>query len=99
MCLWTTHRRESELHGEDLRIRRAAVRDASSSSTPGPPRTGHRPQPLCTAVPGPDLRRCALSTDRTVPTTTTHLYTGRSTVELHPTPTLWNTPRHGRIQS
>src|SRR3954447_22023978 len=97
MRLWTTPGRGVELHGEDLRIRRTTSRGTSPSSTATHRNPGRRPHPSCTTIPAADLRRRRLSTDHTAPTTTPYLYTGRSTVKLHPTPALWNTSRHGRI--
>src|SRR4051794_18807704 len=99
MSLWRTPGPRSELHGEDLRTRRATSCATSSSSTRQPRGAGRGPHPLCTVISRADLRRCALSTERTLPTTTPHPYTERSTVELHSAPTLWNTARHGRIRS
>jgi len=97
-ALWTTPVRGSELHGEDLGMRRPRASTAGSSSTAVHRREDPRPHPLCTPIERGDLRERLLSTDSTLPTTTAYLYVGRSTVELHQRPDLWNTARHGRIR-
>jgi hypothetical protein len=79
-------------------MRRVTHRTPARPSTRTHRRTGRRAQPLCAAIVRGDLHGCGSSTDSTVPTTTTYLYTDGSTVELHELRPLWNTARHGRIQ-
>ena len=99
-ALWTNPASWSELHGEDLGSRRTATAGSAAvvhRQLPG--RAARVHSPCAHSIARADLRERRSSTVSTVPMTTTYLYTGRSTVELHPSRPLWNTTRRGRIRA